>query len=167
MPVIPHASLTGADLHEPKGVATAAADTAYLANGSGGGTWKKVHGLASFYSQSTEALSFSTWTRVPFTTQISNTIGITLSNHTFTVPAGTYIVHTYVHITMYYRLRNITDNITYPPLLLNGGFLHFSLTATKNIQVQYYQNDFSFFAYPTVGGESGYSTWIMFQKVYV
>lgn len=34
-----HASLTGADLHEPKGVASAQAGEVYLANGSGSGSW--------------------------------------------------------------------------------------------------------------------------------
>jgi hypothetical protein len=39
--MVAHSSLTGADLHEPKGVASAAANTAYIANGSGSGVWKK------------------------------------------------------------------------------------------------------------------------------
>lgn len=34
-----HSTLTGADLHEPKGVAAANADEIYIANGSGSGTW--------------------------------------------------------------------------------------------------------------------------------
>lgn len=37
-----HATLTGADLHEPKGVAAASANTVYIANGSGSGSWTKV-----------------------------------------------------------------------------------------------------------------------------
>lgn len=37
-----HANLTGANLHEPKGVASASADTVYVADGAGSGTWKKV-----------------------------------------------------------------------------------------------------------------------------
>jgi hypothetical protein len=37
-----HASLTGADLHEPKGAASASANQVYIANGSGSGTWSKV-----------------------------------------------------------------------------------------------------------------------------
>jgi len=39
---VSHASLTGAELHEPKGVASAGADTVYRANGSGSGTWTKL-----------------------------------------------------------------------------------------------------------------------------
>jgi hypothetical protein len=37
-----HKDLTGADLHEPKGVAAAAANTVYVANGAGSGAWGKV-----------------------------------------------------------------------------------------------------------------------------
>ena len=34
-----HSALTGTDLHEPKGVAAAAAGKAYLSNGLGSGSW--------------------------------------------------------------------------------------------------------------------------------
>lgn len=37
-----HKDLTGADLHEPKGISTASANTGYFANGAGSGTWKKI-----------------------------------------------------------------------------------------------------------------------------
>lgn len=37
-----HKDLTGADLHEPKGVELASPHTVYLANGVGGGSWAKV-----------------------------------------------------------------------------------------------------------------------------
>lgn len=37
-----HKDLTGADLHEPKGISTASANTGYFANGAGSGTWTKV-----------------------------------------------------------------------------------------------------------------------------
>lgn len=37
-----HRNLTGADLHEPKGVATASAGTVYVANGSGSGSWQEL-----------------------------------------------------------------------------------------------------------------------------
>lgn len=47
-----HKDLTGADLHEPKGVATANNNEVYHANGSGSGTWKdpldRVLNLNSF-----------------------------------------------------------------------------------------------------------------------
>ena len=34
-----HSTLTGASLHEPKGVAAASASTVYIADGAGSGTW--------------------------------------------------------------------------------------------------------------------------------
>ena len=37
-----HKDLTGANLHEPKGAAAAGANTLYVANGSGSGTWGKI-----------------------------------------------------------------------------------------------------------------------------
>ncbi len=40
--MVAHADLTGADLHEPKGVSTAAANTHYAASGAGSGTWQKL-----------------------------------------------------------------------------------------------------------------------------
>lgn len=45
MPTTAHASLTGADLHEPKGAASAASGTVYVANGSGSGTWTTLTAL--------------------------------------------------------------------------------------------------------------------------
>jgi hypothetical protein len=40
--MVAHASLTGANLHEPKGAASASADTVYVADGAGSGSWVKV-----------------------------------------------------------------------------------------------------------------------------
>lgn len=37
-----HASLTGADLHEPKGADAASVDTVYVSNGAGSGSWVKI-----------------------------------------------------------------------------------------------------------------------------
>lgn len=37
-----HATMTGAELHEPKGADSAPVDTVYVADGSGSGDWKKI-----------------------------------------------------------------------------------------------------------------------------
>lgn len=37
-----HANLTGAELHEPKGVEAASSGTIYVSNGSGSGSWIKI-----------------------------------------------------------------------------------------------------------------------------
>jgi hypothetical protein len=39
-----HKDLTGSDLHEPKGVASASAGQVYVANGSGSGVWTSKNG---------------------------------------------------------------------------------------------------------------------------
>lgn len=59
-----HSSLTGADLHEPKGVDAASVDTVYFADGSGSGSWVPVpdySGWASFTDTGTaQVISAST-----------------------------------------------------------------------------------------------------------
>ena len=37
-----HASLTGANLHEPKGADSASVDTVYVSDGAGSGSWSKI-----------------------------------------------------------------------------------------------------------------------------
>lgn len=37
-----HKDLTGADLHEPKGIVGSASGSIYVSNGAGTGTWKKI-----------------------------------------------------------------------------------------------------------------------------
>lgn len=44
---VSHASLTGSELHEPKGVASAPLGTVYVANGAGSGTWSSI-GTSAF-----------------------------------------------------------------------------------------------------------------------
>lgn len=39
-----HRDLTGAELHEPKGVESALSGTVYVANGSGSGSWTNLGG---------------------------------------------------------------------------------------------------------------------------
>lgn len=39
---VQHSSMTGSDLHEPKGVASASTNQVYVSNGSGSGTWQKI-----------------------------------------------------------------------------------------------------------------------------
>lgn len=37
-----HSTLTGSDLHEPKGIEAASSGTTYIANGTGSGSWSKI-----------------------------------------------------------------------------------------------------------------------------
>jgi len=73
---VTHSSLTGSDLHEPKGVASASAGKVYIANGSGSGQWdyynNYVNGYVAF-----DAVG-------PAETH-SVTTGFTVFNPTFTI----------------------------------------------------------------------------------
>lgn len=44
----PHSTLTGSELHEPKGADTASDGQVYVANGAGSGVWTKVMGWATY-----------------------------------------------------------------------------------------------------------------------
>lgn len=45
---VAHSSLTGSDLHEPKGVSTATAGQAYIADGAGSGAWTDIVTATTF-----------------------------------------------------------------------------------------------------------------------
>lgn len=59
-----HSTLTGADLHEPKGVASAGANQVYVANGAGSGTWTSANDLGisgwAYYKDNAAAQTFTT-----------------------------------------------------------------------------------------------------------
>jgi len=74
---IEHRNLTGAQLHEPKGCATAGAGTVYVADGVGSGTWQNL--LASDRAANRVVLShhftdISTAQSVYLLTPISGTV---------------------------------------------------------------------------------------------
>ena len=46
---VTHSSLTGSDLHEPKGVAAASSGEVYIANGSGSGHWDYYNSYVNGY----------------------------------------------------------------------------------------------------------------------
>lgn len=47
---VQHSALTGSDLHEPKGVASAAASKVYISNGAGSGSWRYFPHSHCYYS---------------------------------------------------------------------------------------------------------------------
>lgn len=58
---VQHSAITDPNIHEPKGVTSAAAGTVYVANGSGSGTWKDLPptSLAGLASNGTTGLLLS------------------------------------------------------------------------------------------------------------
>ena len=67
-----HSTLTGADLHEPKGVAAANADQIYIANGSGSGVWTNAdNNIYLTLELDDVSTASSTWLASPCTGTIS------------------------------------------------------------------------------------------------
>ncbi len=74
MATVQHSTLTSAELHEPKGVATANANTVYIADGAGSGQWRlKPNGYA-FYDNDT-GTTFTTPTSPTLCNVTTNTSG--------------------------------------------------------------------------------------------
>lgn len=123
-----HATLTGADLHEPKGVASAAANNLYLTNGSGSGTFVNQNTLGGAFggklyhvrdqqSQNTIGQSYTAlaWTTVRLNTEVVDDISASLTLNQISLPSGTYIVQGSVPYSAVsggekakLRLRNVT-----------------------------------------------------------
>ena len=55
-----HKNLTGTDLHEPKGVASASENQIYVADGAGSGAWTYIPQGFGFYADNASAQTFNT-----------------------------------------------------------------------------------------------------------
>lgn len=83
MPTVSHASLTAdADLHEPKGAAAAAANTVYLADGAGSGSFQNI----------LTALTIPTFSENTYNPELSDSSStVTAAGGSYTSRAGRYI----------------------------------------------------------------------------
>lgn len=147
---VPHSGLTGLDLHESKGTAAAAANTVFVADGAGSGTYQKVPGAAiagfgnPFGSQLFQCIEvgqnnyFTGWTKRPMNSILTNEISGSISSGQMTLPAGTYFVDAYSSeyfnnfaagqtVTTMARLRNITASTT----LVTSNANNWSSTTTS------------------------------------
>jgi hypothetical protein len=94
-----HASLTGASLHESKGVAAATAGTVYVADGAGSGSWTTLTsagataGMAVNFSYTQNATETSTTTVLPYDDTVpQNTEGTEVITVTHTPKSATNIL---------------------------------------------------------------------------
>ena len=67
-----HSTLTGADLHEPKGVAAASAGQIYIADGAGSGAWTAVTLGAQAEHISIQNANFGSGATAPTQTNVGN-----------------------------------------------------------------------------------------------
>lgn len=141
---VAHSTLTGSDLHEPKGVAAAAANKVYVSDGVGSGAWTAHSTFAGIfgtnYCQVREqqtpgtngaAKSSSAWSTLTLNTTVANGIsGVSLASNQLTLPSGTYFIDGWAsfHLSVSasasgsakLRVRNITAGTT----LVNGGLVY-------------------------------------------
>lgn len=104
---VEHSQLTGASLHEPKGITGAATNTIYVANGTGSGSWAKLNANNlsgtgnSFGSQllhvrgsDTGLASWATgYNNFILNSTVTNEIaGATVVSNVISLPAGTYFM---------------------------------------------------------------------------
>ena len=102
---VEHSTLTGASLHEPKGVAAASSGQVYVANGAGTGVWTSISTSINPFgtqllhvrdrvSSGTAAQTFSSgnaWNQRRLQTVATNEIsGATLTSNQISLPVGTY-----------------------------------------------------------------------------
>ena len=136
MATTPHSGLTGANLHEPKGVAAAAANTIYIPDGAGSGAFAK---LTHSQLQTTgnpfggqllqvreeqvsgtagSAITSGSWITRVLNTSVTNEIsGASLASNQITLPSGTYFIDGTASLTVQsattvkhqLRLFNATD----------------------------------------------------------
>lgn len=84
---VAHSGLTGADLHEPKGVAAATANQVYVADGAASGAWTTLHGGANQYvftvhmqdASSATATLNSTYLAMPFSCTVTQVYGVSFA----------------------------------------------------------------------------------------
>lgn len=106
---VEHSTLTGSSLHEPKGVAAAAANRVYVSDGAGSGSWATVgnsvlateakafqSGLLHIQDQKAPGTEGGTFTAAAWQTRDLNTVvtneisGASLGSNQITLPVGTY-----------------------------------------------------------------------------
>jgi hypothetical protein len=145
-----HRDLTGVALHEPKGIAAAAAGTYYVADGASSGAFEAIMPVAAHYqyqeSDGVDGEAFPTsYAAVDLNTEVTdpNSIG-TLATKAVTLGAGTYLMIGWVGVSYdgtgsrgaRCRIRNTSDNTT---VGLGQGWEHVglaSLRTSHQMQVQ-------------------------------
>lgn len=130
---VEHSALTGSDLHEPKGVAAAAANKVYVSDGAASGSWTTVTnstlsaeakafqaGLLHVRDQRAantagDSITSGAWRTRTLQTVVTNEItSASLASNQITLPAGTYFIDAEIvsgwatHATVV-KLRNVTD----------------------------------------------------------
>jgi hypothetical protein len=126
---VTHSTLTGADLHESKGVSSAAVNTVHVADGSGSGAYQKIPlaalsaGAKAFEAQllhvTGSAHAIADFGLYQIGTTLANELtGISLALYQLTMPAGVYYLEGEASLSAAaggatgIRLRNVSTSST-------------------------------------------------------
>lgn len=148
---IQHSTLTDPNLHEPKGISTASANTVYMANGSGSGTYTNVNRLPgtgwgqysnAVYTGTTYLSITDAGVLVPFDTNTNVTqLPITLAGSTsplmnLSTETLLFVSEGDMHaITLSFFINTTTGSPTFMDLILYGssdGTTYSTLLAEKS-----------------------------------
>lgn len=117
---VQHSSLSDPNLHEPKGVSTAAANTVYLANGSGSGTWTPVN--------RTPGTGWGQYTNATYV----GTNALAISTTEVLVPFDTNAIVTQLPISLTGSTSSLMNLSTETLQFVSAGDLH-SITLTFSV----------------------------------
>jgi len=127
---VSHASLSGADLHEPKGIGSAANNTVYIANGLGSGVWTDVNAAISNTAWTTGDVKFTLQSSAPATWILfaeSGTIGDGSSGASIRANADTS--------ALYVLFWNAYSNVACPVTGGRGASAAADFAAHKKLQL--------------------------------
>jgi hypothetical protein len=192
---VAHSSLTGSNLHEPKGVAAATSGKVYVTDGAGSGVFttladtdifghKLLHIRYEVGSTDANANFYddSSWTLTLLNTVMTNEIsGSSLVSNHVVLPSGTYFVDASLTFGTVgpraLRLRDTTNSVTKVIGLRQamnsdidlGSILclkgRFTLAGTVNLELQVYSSDESAFSTSTDTGEDRVFTDLLIWKI--
>lgn len=117
-----HKDLTGSNLHEPKGVATASNNTVYVADGAGSGSWSKV-GVNSI--DNTSILDVNDF----YMTEILDDVS-TASSTYMAVPVGCQLVKIYGVLQNTIASGDPTISFSIGGISVTGGDLTFTASGS-------------------------------------
>lgn len=151
---IQHNLITGSDLHEPKGVASATSGLVYVANGSGSGTWATVN-TANLTDGAVETVKIEdlnvTGAKVANQTLSPTKLaGITTngtagqllaSNADGTVSWTDFVSYAGVHLAFStgspYAFSATTSDAIVNPTLIAGALQNFTVLTSPNARIRY------------------------------
>ena len=151
---IQHSITTGADLHEPKGVATAANNTVYVANGSGSGAWTPADTLSladgAVETAKIEDLNVTGAKVANQTLAPTKLAGITTngtanqllrSNADGTVSWTDYVSYAGAHLAFStaspYAFPATTSDAVINPTLIAGALQNFTVLTSPNARIRF------------------------------